>query len=140
VPDGQGELFAAHRHHPFPTTNPPAIDQTEPMHRQHAAIEQVFSDLQDGPLAHPPSGKLHANPARPAPAALTHNLSRAAATPASRFHAKATGATIRPTLANIPARIASPARRIRPHPPEHRPREDPFTTPWTRTGHRPAHR
>jgi hypothetical protein len=140
APDGQGELFAAHRHHAFHTTNPPVIDQTEPMHRQHAVIEQVFSDLEDGPLAHLPSGKLHANPARPAPAAPAYNLTRAAGTPASRFHAKATGATIRRTLANIPARTASPARRIRLHPPEHRPREGPSTTLRTRTGHRPAHR
>ena len=56
------------------------------------------------------------------------------------FCVKATGATIRRTLVNIPARIASSARRIRPHPPEHRPREGPFTTLWTRTGHRPARR
>jgi Transposase DDE domain group 1 len=38
VPDGQRELFAAHRHHAFHTTNPPVIDQTEPMRRQHAVI------------------------------------------------------------------------------------------------------
>jgi len=140
VPDGQDEPFAAHRHHASHTTNPPVIDQTQPMHRQRAAIEQVFSDLEDGPLAHPPPGKFHANPARLAPAALAYNLTRAAGTPASRFHAKATGATIRRTLVDIPARIASPARRIRPHPPEHRPREGPLTTLWTRTGHRPARR
>jgi hypothetical protein len=115
VPDGQRELFAAHRHHAFHTTNPPVIDQTEPMHRQHAVIEQVFSDLEDGPLAHPP----------PSP---------------GKLHAKATGTTIRTTLANIPARTASPARRIRLHLPEHRPREAPFTTLWTRTGHHPARR
>ena len=51
VPDGQGELFAAYRHHAFHTTNPLVIDQTEPMHRQHAVIEQIFADLEDGPLA-----------------------------------------------------------------------------------------
>jgi len=140
VPDGQGELFAAHRHHAFHTTNPLVIDQTEPMHRQHAVIEQVFSDLEDGPLAHLPSGKFHANAAWLALAALAYNLTRAAGTLASRFHAKATGATIRRTLVNVPARIASSARRIRLHLPEHWPREGPFTTLWTRTGHRPARR
>jgi hypothetical protein len=44
---------------------------------------------------------------------------------ASRFHAKATGATIRRTLVNIPARIASSARRIRLHLPEHWPGKAP---------------
>jgi hypothetical protein len=130
VPDGRGELFAAHRHHAFHTTNPPVIDQTEPIHRQHAAIELAFSDLQDGPLAHPPPGKLHANPARPAPAALAYNPTRAAGTPAPRFHANATGATTHPHDPGQhpdrdrfprPANPAAPARAPAPERPLHHP-------------------
>ncbi len=78
VPDGQGELFAAYRHHAFHTTNPLVIDQAEPMHRQHAVIEQVFSDLEDGPLGHLPSGKFQANAAWLTLAAISYNLIRAA--------------------------------------------------------------
>ena len=138
VPDGQGELFAVHRHHAFLTDNPLVITQAEPTHRQHAVIEQVFSDLEDGPLGHLPSGKFNANAAWLALAAIAYNLTRAAGTLASRFLAKATGSTIRRTLINIPARIASSARRIRLHLPEDWPWEGAFTTLWTRTGHQPA--
>jgi hypothetical protein len=122
------------------TDNPPVIDQAEPNHRQHAVIEQVFSDLEDGPLGHLPSGKFQANAAWLALAAISYNLTRAAGTLADRFHAKATGATIRRNLINIPARIATSARRIHLHLPEHWPWEPGFLTLWTRTGHRPAHR
>lgn len=136
MPDGQGELFAAYRHHAFHTTNPLVIDQAEPMHRQHAVIEQVFADLEAGPLAHLPSGKFNANAAWPALAGIAHNLTRAAATLAGRFHAKATGATVRRTLVNISARIASGARRIHLHLPEHWPWAAGFTRLWIETGHR----
>jgi hypothetical protein len=63
VPEGQGELFTTHRHHAFHTDNPLSIDQAEPTHRQHAVIEQVFADLEAGPLGHLPSGKFQANAA-----------------------------------------------------------------------------
>jgi hypothetical protein len=137
VPDGQGELFAAYRHHAFHTTNPLVIDEAEPMHRQHAVIEQVFADLEAGPLAHLPSGKFNANAAWLALAAIAHNLTRAAATLAGRFHANATGATVRKTLINIPGRIATGARRIHLHLPEHWPWANGLLTLWARTGHRP---
>ena len=137
TPDGQGELFAAYRHHAFHTTNPLVIDQAEPTHRQHAVIEQVFADLEHGPLAHLPSGKFNANAAWLVLAGIAHNLTRAAATSAGRFHAKATGATVRATLTNIPARIASGARRLQLHLPEHWPWAGGFLTLWARTGHRP---
>jgi hypothetical protein len=71
-------------------------------------------------------------------AAIAYNLTRAEGALASRFHAKATGTTIRRTLINFPARIASSARRIHVHLPERWPWEGPFTTLWTRTGHRPT--
>jgi hypothetical protein len=121
APEGQSELFAAHRHHAFHTDSPLTITQAEPTHRGHAVIEQVFADLEDGPLAHLPSGKFNANAARPALAGIAYNLTRAAGTLASRFHAKATAATIRRTLINIPARIATSARRTRLHLPEYWP-------------------
>lgn len=137
VPEGQGELFAAYRHHAFLTDNPLIIEQAEPMHRAHAVIEQVFADLENGPLGHLPSGKFNANSAWLTLAATAYNLTRAAGTPASAFHAKATGATIRRTLINIPARIASSARRIHLHLPEHWPWSPHFTNLWTATGHQP---
>jgi hypothetical protein len=137
VPEGQGELFAVHRHHAFLTDNSLIIEQAEPMHRAHAVIEQVFSDLENGPLGHLPSGKFNANSAWLTLASTAYNLTRAAGTLASTFHAKATGATIRRTLINVPARIASSARRIHLHLPEHWPWSPYFTSLWTNTGHQP---
>ncbi len=136
VPEGQGELFATYRHHAFMTDNPLVIEQAEPMHRHHAVIEQVFADLEDGPLGHLPSGRFNANAAWLVLACAAFNLTRAAGTLASTFHAKATGATLRRTLINIPARIATSARRIHLHLPEHWPWADGFTSLWTATGHR----
>jgi hypothetical protein len=110
VPEGPGELFAAHRHHAFLTDSPLIITQAEPNHRKHAVIEQVFSDLENGPLGHLPSGKFP----------------------------KATGSTIRRNLVNIPARIATSARRIRLHLPENWPWSPGLLTLWIRTGHLPV--
>jgi len=62
---------------------------------------------------------------------------RAAGTLADRHHAKATGSTIRRNLINIPARIATSARRIRLHLPENWPWSPGFLTLWARTGHQP---
>ena len=138
VPEGQGELFAAHRHHAFLTDSPLIIAQAEPNHRKHAIIEQVFSDLENGPLGHLPSGRFQANAAWLALAAISYNLTHAAGTLADRHHAKATGSTIRRNLVNIPARIATSARRIRLHLPEHWPWSPGFLTLWIRTGHRPV--
>jgi hypothetical protein len=88
VPEGQGELFAAYRHHAFLTDSPLIITQAEPNHRRHAVIEQVFSDLEDGPLGHLPSGKFQANAAWLVLAAISHNLTRATGTLADRFTRK----------------------------------------------------
>ena len=137
VPEGQGELFTTHRHHALLTDSPLTIGQAEPDHRRHAVIEQVFSDLEAGPLGHLPSGRFQANAAWLTLAAISYNLTRATGTLADRFHAKATGATIRRNLINIPARIATSARRTRLHLPEHWPWNPGFLTLWTRTGHRP---
>jgi hypothetical protein len=137
VPEGQGELFAAHRHHALLTDSPHTITQAEPAHRRHAVIEQVFSDLEAGPLGHLPSGKFQANAAWLTLAAISYNLTRAAGTLADRFHAKATGATIRRNLINIPARIATSARRTHLHLPENWAWSPGFLTLWARTGHQP---
>jgi hypothetical protein len=136
VPEGQAELFAVWRHHAFLTDDTLLLEQAEPRHRQHAIIEQVFSDLEDGPLGHLPSGKFQANAAWLALAATAFNLMRAAGRLAGPFHAKATGATLRRTLINTPARIASSARRIHLHLPDGWPWADPFHRLLARTGHR----
>jgi hypothetical protein len=128
VPEGQGELFTAHRHHTLLTDSPLTITQAEPNHRRHAVIEQVFSDLEAGPLGHLPSGRFQANAAWLTLAAISYNLTRATGTLADRLHAKATSATIRRNLINIPARIATSARRVRLHLPEHWPWNPGFLT------------
>jgi hypothetical protein len=136
VPEGQGELFAAWRHHAFLTDDTLVLEQAEPRHRQHAIIEQVFSDLEDGPLGHLPSGKFQANAAWLALAATAFNLMHATGRLAGTFHAKATGATLRRTLINTPARIASSARRIHLHLPDGWPWAGPFGRLLDHTGHR----
>ncbi len=54
-------------------------------------------------------------------AAPAHNLTRAAGTLASAFHARATTATIRDRLINVSARLARSARRLTLQLPERRP-------------------
>jgi Transposase DDE domain group 1 len=107
---GQGELFAAWRYHPVFTDSPFALAPAEDQHRDHAVVEQVFADWTDGPLAHLPSGSFAANAAWTACAAITCNLLRAAGCLASRFHAKARGATIRADLIDVAARLARRGR------------------------------
>jgi hypothetical protein len=112
VANEQGELFPAWRHHAVFTNSPLLMLQAEADHRRHAVIEQVIADLKGGPLAHLPSGKFNANGAWLVMAAMAFNLTRAAGALASRFHARATTATIRRQLINIPARPVRSARRI----------------------------
>jgi len=102
----QGELFAAYRYHCVFTDSPLTLLQAEKAHRGHAVIEQVHADLKAGPLAHLPSGSFSANSAWLVLAAIAFNLTRAAGTLASAFHARATTATIRAQLINVPARLA----------------------------------
>jgi hypothetical protein len=45
VPNAQGELFAAWRHHAVFTDSPLTLLQAEADHRRHAIIEQVIADL-----------------------------------------------------------------------------------------------
>ena len=70
----------------------------EATHRDHAIVEKVIAELKNGPLAHLPSGQMNANAAWLVLAAISFNLTRAAGTLASRFHARATTATIRAQL------------------------------------------
>jgi Transposase DDE domain group 1 len=112
VANEQGELFPAWRHHAVFTDSPLTLLQAEADHRRHAVIEQVIADLKNGPLAHLPSGRFNANGAWLALAAMAFNLTRAAGALASCFHAKATTASIRAQLINVPARPVRSARRI----------------------------
>ena len=122
----QGELLAAYRHHAIFTDSPLSMLAAESAHRDHAIIEQVISDLKDGPLAHCPSGVFTANSAWAVLAAIAFNLTRAAGVLASRFHAKARTATIRAQLINVPARIANRARSWL----MHMPRNWPWQQAW----------
>jgi hypothetical protein len=107
---GQGELFTAWRYHAVFTDSPFEMIQAEAQHRDHALIEQVFADLNAGPLAHLPSGHFPANAAWLAMAAICHNLIRAAGTLAGPLHAKARGMTIRSQLISVAARTARHGR------------------------------
>jgi hypothetical protein len=108
--DGQQELFPAWRYHAVFTDSPSGMIQAEEHHRDHAIIEQVFADWNDGPLAHLPSGSFPANAAWLACAAITANLLRAAGALAGLAHARARGATIRRDLIDIAARTARHGR------------------------------
>ena len=125
VSDGQGKLFPNYRHHGvFTDSLPLTMLQAETDHRGHAIIEQVIADLKSGALAHLPSGFFAANSAWPVLAAIAFNLTRAAGTIASVFHAKATTATIRRQLIALPARLASSGRRLVLHLPTNWPWQD----------------
>jgi hypothetical protein len=84
-------------------------------HRGHAIIDQVHADLKNSALAHLPSGKFTANAAWLVCAVIAFNLTRAAATLSGPQLAKATTGTIRRTLVEVPARIATSARQITLH-------------------------
>ncbi|MCX4418458.1 IS1380 family transposase [Streptomyces mirabilis] len=125
VPAGQGTLFDTWRYHAAFTDSPLSLADAERDHRRHAVVEQVIADVKNSAFAHAPSGHFQANAAWLALAALAHNLTRAAGALASTFHAKATTATIRDHLINVPARLARSARRLTLHLPERWPwRED----------------
>ena len=109
---GQDELFTTWRHHGFVTNSTLTTVAADETHRDHAIIEQVIAELKDGPLAHAPSGRFQANAAWLALACVAFNLLRAAGAAASARHAKARWATLRTQLIELPARIASSARRL----------------------------
>jgi hypothetical protein len=114
----QDELFTAYRYHAVFTDSPLTRLEAEAAHRGHAIIENVHADLKNGPLAHLPSASFSANSAWLVCAAIAFNLTRATGSLASRFHAKATTATIRTQLISVPARLARSARRLALHLPQ----------------------
>lgn len=128
APAGQDELFSTYRYHAVFTDSPLGMLEAEEGHRAHAIIEQVHADLRAGALAHAPSGKFSANGAWLALAAIAFNLTRAAGSLASLFHARATTATIRAQLIAVPARLATSARRLRMHLPERWPWQEAWET------------
>jgi Transposase DDE domain group 1 len=131
--EGQGELFPAWRYHAILTDSPYVMLQTEEQHRDHAIVEQVFADWNDGPLAHMPSGDFNANAAWTAIAAITQNLMRAAGVLAGPLLAKARTSTLRRDIITIAARIARTGRgNITLHLPEGWHREYEWTTLWTK--------
>jgi Transposase DDE domain group 1 len=111
----QEELFAVYRHHGFITNSTLSMVEADARHRDHAVVEQVIAELKDGPIAHLPSGSYTANAAWLAHAVIAFNLARTAGVLASKRHARARWATLRTQLINIPARVASSARRITLH-------------------------
>lgn len=111
----QGELFAAYRHHGFITNSTLSTVEADQRHRDHAVVEQVIAELKDGPIAHLPSGSYAANAAWLAHAVIAFNLARTAGVLASNRHARARWATLRTQLINVPARVASSARRLTLH-------------------------
>ena len=114
-PANQSELFTVYRYHAVFTNTPLPMLAAEAAHRGHAIVEQVIADLKNGPLAHLPSASFPANNAWLVCAAIAFNLTRAAGTLASTFHAKATTGTIRAHLITVPARLARSARRLTLH-------------------------
>jgi hypothetical protein len=135
--DGQGELFDVYRHHAVFVTSAHTMLQAETEHRGHAVIEQVIADAKASALAHLPSASFQANAAWATLWAIAHNLTRAAGVLASPFHAKATTATIRAHLINVPARLARTARRLKLHLPQHWPWQDALDNLHTAIHHRP---
>jgi len=115
----QGELFATYRHHAFITNSTLSTVEADQRHRDHALIEQVIAELKDNALAHLPSGQYAANAAWVACAVIAFNIARATAVAASMRTAR--WATLRRTIINIPARIATTARRLVLHLPTHWP-------------------
>jgi hypothetical protein len=137
---GQDGLFDVWRFHAFFTTTDPTVLDTvaaDTTHRGHAIIEQVHADLKASALAHLPSGVFTANAAWLVLAVIAFNLTRAAAAlaaPTGSDLARATTATVRRTLIQIPARIATRARRLI----LHLPQDWPWETAWTRLNDRVA--
>jgi hypothetical protein len=139
--NGQDTLFDTWRFHAFFTTT--STDQYDTVaadktHRGHAIIEQVHADLKASALAHLPSGVFTANAAWLVLAVIAFNLTRAAATITGHALAKATTSTIRRKLINIPARIASSARRLTLHLPVDWPWESAWTVLFERALSPPA--
>src|SRR6185312_656218 len=112
----------------FTTVDAETLDTVaaDKVHRKHAIIEQVNADLKNSALVHLPSGHFGANSAWLVLAVMAYNLTRTAGLLAAGKFTKARTATIRAKLINVPARIASSARKIRIRLPE----AWPWQAPW----------
>lgn len=119
----QDGLFDVWRYHAVFVTSDFQTLQAESHHRGHAIIEQLIADAAGSALAHLPSGSFPANAAWAVLWAIAHNLTRAAGALAGAFHARASTATIRAHLINVPARLARGARRLTVHLPQRWPWE-----------------
>jgi hypothetical protein len=127
----QDPLFPVWRYHPFLTNTTAPMVEADLIHREHAVVETVWSDLINGPWAHQPSGSFSANAAWAVLAAISHNLLRAAGTlTATKRYAVARGATLRSHLINVAARFARPQRRPVLRLPRHWPRAHAWLTLW----------
>ncbi|MFE7794981.1 transposase [Streptomyces sp. NPDC057460] len=131
VPAGQGTLFDTWRYHAAFTDSPLSLKDTERDRRRHAVVEQVIADIKNSAFAHALSGHFQANAAWFTLAAIAHNLTRAAGTLADAIHARATTATIRDHLIDVPASLARSARRLTLHLPERPPWAGDFAQPFT---------
>jgi hypothetical protein len=130
--EGQDELFPAWRCHAILTDSPFVMLQAEGQHRDHAIVEQVLADWNDGPLAHLPSGQFSANAAWTVIAAIAQNLTRTAGVLAGPLLARARAATIRRDLVSLAARVARHGRgHLTLHLPEGWHREHEWQTLWT---------
>ncbi len=127
---GQGELFTTWRYHAFITNSTLTVIDADATHRDHAIIEQVIAELKNGPLAHAPSGSFAANSAWLALGCTAFNIMRAAGAAASTRHAKARWDTLRTHLIDVPARVASTARRLVLHLPKDWPWAPDFEDLW----------
>jgi hypothetical protein len=116
--EAQGTLFDAYRYHAVFVTGTFELLQAESHHRGHAIVEQVFADASASALAHLPSGSFNANAAWALLWVIAHNLTRAVGVLAGGAHARATTATLRAHLINIPGRLARSARRLTVHLPD----------------------
>jgi hypothetical protein len=135
---GQDGLFEVWRHHAVFVTSGVEMLQAESQHRGHAIIEQLIADAAASALAHLPSGSFPANAAWAVLWAIAHNLTRGAGALAGEFHARATTATIRAHLINVPARLARTARRLTLHLPKRWPWEPAWTNLHTAIHRQPA--
>jgi hypothetical protein len=136
---GQDGLFDVWRYHAVFVTGAFPMVQAEGFHRDHAIIEQVIADAAASALAHLPSGSFTANAAWAVLWAIAHNLTRAAGCLAGAFHARATTATIRAHLINVPARLARSARRLTLHLPACWPWQPAWATLHTAVCRPPGH-
>ena len=138
VPAGQGALFSTWRHHAVFTDSQESMLDAEATHRDHANAREGHRRAEERPPRPPASGRINANAAWLVLAAISFNLTRAAGTLASRFHARATTATIRTHLIAVPARTARSARRLRLHLPEQWPWKTAWQTMFTGAAGPPA--